>query len=348
MKDIFSQRLKSARLMAGYSLQSLADEMENCITKQAIHKYENGLMLPNSDILLKLASILCIKVDYFFKEKKIVLQGVEFRKQNRLSKKALNSIREKTIDYLERYLNIETLLNAELIFENPIKDLIIETGHDVETACEELRRAWKLGENPVPNVIEMLEFKGIKIFEVDISAEFDGMSAWVDTVPVLALRKDVDIVRLRFTALHELAHILLNFSTKLNEKAVEKLCHHFAGAVLLPAKSIFTELGKNRHRISLNELISIKAYFGISIQAIMARAKSLNIIGDSQYRNFNMFIRQMGYHKNEPGKYEGDERTDRFDSLVYRAASEEIISLSKASSLLNVRLADLQNNFQVI
>ena len=43
--------------------------------------------------------------------------------------------------------------------------------------------------------------------------------------------------RIRFTLLHELAHLLLEFGD-VTERKKETLCHQFAGAMLLPEETI--------------------------------------------------------------------------------------------------------------
>ena len=65
MKHLAS-RLKSARLMNGLSLQGLADRIENRITKQALSKYEQGQVVPDSEMIGILAEALHVRPDYFF------------------------------------------------------------------------------------------------------------------------------------------------------------------------------------------------------------------------------------------------------------------------------------------
>ena len=67
MEQIFSQRLKNARIMQGLSMDELCEVMGNIVSKQAISKYENGKMLPNSTVLIQLANVLHTSIDYFFK-----------------------------------------------------------------------------------------------------------------------------------------------------------------------------------------------------------------------------------------------------------------------------------------
>ena len=51
----------------------------------------------------------------------------------------------------------------------------------------------------------------------------------------------------------------------------------------------------------------------------------------------------MGWKVDEPYKYEGKEESNRFDQLIFRALSEDIISMSKAASLNNMKLAEFRS-----
>ena len=71
MKQVFSQRLKSARMMRGLSMDDLRLKMGNMISRQAISKYEKGLMMPESTVLIAIANALGVSVDYFFRTNSI-------------------------------------------------------------------------------------------------------------------------------------------------------------------------------------------------------------------------------------------------------------------------------------
>jgi Zn-dependent peptidase ImmA (M78 family)/DNA-binding XRE family transcriptional regulator len=348
MKNQFGIRLASARKMAGISLQQLSDKLDNAVTKQSLNKYEQDVMKPDSELLIRIANVLGVTIDYFFRDTEVKLEGIEFRKKVKLSKTEEESIKQKTIDFLERYFELENLLNVKSDFKNPLKRNKVKTLEGIEEFATELRRAWELGLNPIVNVVEMLEDKHIKVFEIEAPDSFDGLSAYVNKIPVIVINKNFDVVRRRFTALHELAHILLDFDKSIEEKGLEKLCHAFAGAFLIPKKSFIEEFTKQRNHISLEELKHIKSYYGMSIQAIMARAKNLNIINENVYKNFSIHFSMLGYRKNEPGEYTGTEKSLRFQQLLYRAAAEEVISLSKAASLNNQNLSQFRKTFVVI
>jgi len=76
----------------------------------------------------------------------------------------------------------------------------------------------------------------------------------------------------------------------------------------------------------------------------MARAKLLNVISESLYVRF---CKQISHNRKEEGlgNYSGTEEAVRFRQLIYRAAAEEIISLSKAANIMNQKLAEFRKEF---
>lgn len=340
MINEFGNRLQSARKMAGLSMAALAEKSGAVVTKQAISKYEKGLINPGSDVLIALAAALGVKVDYFFRPAAIGIEGLEFRKKSRLPKKVEAQIKYRTIDFLQKYLELEEILNIQTPFANPVTRPRVETLEDIETAAKEIREKWQLGQGPVPHLIELLEDKGVKVFEVPDFDGFDGLSGFVSGMhlPVVAVFKGEDLARKRFTIAHELGHLLLDFS-RTGERDIEKLCHAFAGSLLLPEPVIRRELGQKRSKITLWELKKLKGVFGISMQAIMARAANLSIVSPNVYKSFCIYARKNGWHRGEPGKYEGKEMANRFKQLVYHSAAEQIISFSKAAEFLNMSAA---------
>lgn len=345
MDKLFAERFKSARLMNGFSLQDLADQLGNRISRQALHKYEKGSVMPDSDMLGFLCEALAVRPDYFFRSEALELGEIEFRKLKKLSSKEENRIIEHAKDYLSRYLELEKILNIKTQFVNPLEDFPpIENSLDIEKAASSVRKEWEMGSDAIANVVELLEDKHIKVIEVAAGDEYDGMQTTIkgSHIPVIAINigKVSKDDRKRFTALHELAHLLLKIPNSFSEKEKETFCHQFAGAMLFPAEAVKKELGEKRSRIHLQELGSLKKQYGISMQAIIMRAKVLNIITDATCRQLFMTFRQMNWRVDEPVKYEGNESANRFDQLLYRALAEEIISVSKAAALKNMKVAE--------
>ena len=348
MLSNFAERLRSARKMSGFSMAALAEEAGQAVTKQAISKYEKGLMNPRGDALVALSRALGVKSDYFFRPQRVSLGELEFRKKSRLGRREQERIKYSILDFLERYLEIEDILGDRAVFRNPLPDPHIHKPQDAEKAAIEVRRKWKLGEAPISNLMELLEDKGIRIHEIETDENFIGISARADGIPVIAVRRQDDLLRKRFTMSHELGHILLSIHEGRERRFREKLCHTFAGAFLLPERAIKDELGERRSKIALWELEKIKGNYGISIQTTMARARHLEIVSEHGYRNFCIKVNTEGWKIEEPGEYLGRERANRFDQLVYRAAAEEVITFSRAAELLNLPISEFRRAFQIV
>ncbi len=350
MKEIFAGRLKSARLMKGFSLQDLANAIDGKLSRQALHRYEKAEVLPDSDTIVLLSKALDVNPDFFFRSTKVELGDIEYRKLSKMPKKTASIIKEKTREYLSRYLELEEILGLGVVFENPLKSFGVITSYDqVNEAANELRKAWNLGNNAIFNVVELLEDKNIKVVELDVDEDFDGLQTYVNgNIPVIAynVRKTNKLDRIRLTLLHELAHLLLTFGD-ISSKQKETLCYQFAGAVLLPEKTLKAELGEHRNKLSIKELGNIKKQYGISMQAIVMRARDCGIINEHYTKKFFFLINQMNWKVNEPTDYYGVETSNRFEQLLFRALIEGQISMSKAASLNNQTLADFRKEYQL-
>jgi transcriptional regulator with XRE-family HTH domain len=189
----FSERLKSARIMKGYSLQDLEDALGKRVTKQALSKYEQGLMKPDAEVLISICNALNVRPDYFHRETLLKLESVEFRKLQKLAAKEAESVKQRTIDFLERYYELENLIGIENEFINPIKHIEINSSQDVENAAKELRKLWNLGEDPIKNVVELLEDHKIKVIELTSDLAFNGLSTFVNSKhPVIVLNSNLE------------------------------------------------------------------------------------------------------------------------------------------------------------
>lgn len=337
-KEIFGQRLKSAREMKGFSMADLSQELSGLITRQSICKYEAGKMLPNSTVLLRLARILDVKPDYFFRPFSVALSGIEFRKKASMSAKACKSVERQVLDSVERYFEIEEICGlphgSSLVSEpHPIRG-----GEDVKSLASLMRQEWGLGDDGIIDVIGLLESHGIKVVEIDCPDSFDGLSGKAGDAFVIVVNKAFQPERKRFTALHELGHIVMQFDETIDIKKKEAFCHLFAGEFLIPQNSFQKCVGEIVNgRLNIRLFSDIQRLFGISIDALIRKARDGGLISESRYKYYfiqkNQNLRLKEYV--EQSRTE-DEHPERFESLVYDAYAKDIISVSKAASLLNV------------
>lgn len=334
-------------------MDQLVNLIGGVVSKQTISKYESGKMLPNSSVLIALAMALEVDVDYFFRPFNFDLSQFEvsFRKKANTSSKDVNALKIQIQDKVERYLEVEEILGdtSHDVLESNGGEL--SSQEEMYRLADELREEWKLGMDAIANVQDVLEAHGIKVISTEAPESFDGVSGIVnrkDYIVVLNSNRE-HIERRRFTALHELGHLLYNkrFSADLTPRDKEKLCDAFASEMLLPS-SVLLSMFKSGDKISSSELRQLQMMYGISIDAIMYRLKKLNLISESKYKSYCIRKNQDAALKRyvEESRY-AESMTNKFEMMVYSAAAKDLISVSKAASLLQVSVGTVRKHLNV-
>ena len=353
-------RMRVARKIAGLSLEDLSRRIDGRVTRQALSKYEQGRMSPSPEVLGRLEEVLDLKPRPPLPQPQpqplVPLTPpvppapqsssyLEFRTNAPLPKKKEEALKQLALEYLARYEDLEQLLGRVIPFCNPIPGADNRTVDDIEKAAATVRRSWDLGLAPIGNFLEVLESHGIKVYEIrgmDGTQDFDGLAARSAGGYVIALNMDRPADRIRFTAAHELAHILCDFDGAEDK---ERLCHVFAGAMLLPRTALEHELVHRRRKITLWELGAIKEKYGISLQAIMYRASELGLITPRHLRDFLETIRANDWSVTEPVAYRGKEESVRFKRLLNYAVAEKIIAMDQAAVLAGTSETKLRKEF---
>jgi Zn-dependent peptidase ImmA (M78 family)/DNA-binding XRE family transcriptional regulator len=347
--ETVSARIKQARLICGYSQRALAEKTNGKLSHNAIAKYERGEMTPGSKALVTLATALKQPLDFFVRDFEPPIQRVRhLKKTSKVSPKAAQALTEKAQSFFERYWEIEKILSARTDYEPPIESGELRTPERIGELADQLRDVWKLGRDPLPNIHQLMESKGIKVHELETDNKaVDGFSAWSaqgDPLVVIASWLNADVPRKRMTEAHELAHIVLNIPDDIPEKDEEKIVWAFAGELMMP-QAEFTDLFGQRSRVSLVELEDLKRHFGVSMMAIVYRAGKLGLLPPQAVKSFFMYANREGWRQNgEPGKraYRGSESGSRFRKLVNRAVIEEKISEAKGAALLQISVTEFR------
>jgi Zn-dependent peptidase ImmA (M78 family) len=251
------------------------------------------------------------------------------------------------IDQIERRFELESLFP-----QPPIKTFAPMDGlpkaitemEQIEEIVEQVRENWELGFDPIPELIDVLETNGIRVFTIETDAEnkFDGLAARVNGMPIVVVGSHWPGDRQRFTLAHELGHLILEdrLSDDLNE---EMTCNRFAGAFLFPRASVIQDLGDHRNAIELKELGLLKDEFGLSMTGILYRAKDLGIISPAYWESLAKVFRFKGWHRKEPGQNYPAEKSHIFEQLVFHALAEEYIGESKAAELMNIPMQQFRS-----
>lgn len=351
---MIGDRIRVARRKAGLSLRGLSSAMGEKVTAQAIGKYERGEDVPSSGVLLALATALKVSVAYLLDTQGIQLTGVEFRKKVNTTARDRAHVETEVLEWIERYLQVESILELNSAhWQSPISTpRKLRIAEDAEQLARDVRRAWKLGLDPIPNMTELLEEKGLKVLVVPLSDRISGFTCLVGRadrewrLPVIVVNSCFSLERRRLTLAHELAHRLID-PDSLSDKDEEKAGTIFAGALMMTREHLLREVGKHRHALGYRELIDLKRLYRVSGAALLMRLRQLNVISESTLvYAFQGIARRWRTHEPEELELESQrgqwERPRRFERLCYRALAEGLISLTKAAELLRLPVPDVE------
>lgn len=351
---VFARRLKQARILKKISMDQLVSSIGGVVSKQAISKYESAKMMPNSNVLAALAIALDVDPDYFFRPFTFDLNEfqVSFRKKSNTSAKDVNALKVRIQDEVERYLEIEEILGKDKCVVCQSEGEPLSTPTQMREVANRLRDDWHLGYDAIGNVQDMLEDHGIKVIRTEAPEGFDGVSGVVNGKDYIIVLNKVQthVERRRFTALHELGHLLYNgrFSQHVTVREKEKLCDAFASEMLLPSR-VLRSVFSPGEKISTSEVRRLQVVYGISFDAIMHKLNEIGIVSDSKYKTY--CIRK---HQNEALKRIAEDTcyqeafSTRFQTMVYAAAAKDLISTSKAASLLHSTVSTVRKHLNVI
>lgn len=341
---MIGERIERARQAAGLSQRALAEKID--LSAMAISKYERDEVIPGSDVLLRLAKALGVRVEYFFRIESVELEGVEFRKRASLSKGDERRIIADVQDRLERWVTLDEIFppgEAMRFVIPPQLPEQIETMDGIEEVALAVRDAWELGHNPIPDFVDTLEEHGIRVIVTPYIGKerFDGLAARVGEVPVIAIGSEWPGDRQRFTLAHELGHLILRgrLSGELNE---EKACDRFAGAFLVPKAVVLEALGAKRRWLEPRELLLLKQEYGLSMAGWTYRARDMGVLEKTTHGKYWGFMRKHGWHKEEPGPQYPPETTRLFEKRIYHALAEDWVGEPRAAELLGIPLAELR------
>ena len=341
-------RIKLARRYCHYSMDELCRRMgKDAVSKMAISKMERGILKPSATTLAAIARACGISVDFFF-PRQVNIGKLDFRFSEGISKQKADSIRQQVTDAITDYANAHSCLpaNAETYSLAPKKT--IRTYADAERAAETLRRKWNIGLQPIFSVYELLQNHGIHVIELEIEdLRIDGIATYVNSnMPFVVVNtlKHKTTERKRFTALHELAHLLfrmpplsqdehetytsslpvLPYEVTMKHADTERLCNLFASAMLLPGQAIARRIGRARYDIDIRELVSIREMYGISIAATVHRLHDLRIIPDTLYNYYYDSIIKSNIMETGWGKFPIMEHAETHRLMKIRIKKEKL------------------------
>ena len=284
------ERLKDARLFQKMTLEDLAIAVG--INKQAISQFENRKAFPDPMTLKRIADVLHFPYTFFFENDPAAITGnTYFRALYSSKKKDLVSQQIKA-KYLAR---IHSILATKVRFIEPnLPNIPTEPQISIEECAMRVRQHWELGDQPIANMVSLLERNGIIVGEFSTdSREIDAFYQYSEennqsSYCVILGTDKHSFYRRQFNCAHELGHIILH----------EHEANAFAAAFLLPARAFGRDVSMYPNKLS--HYIQLKKKWNVSIMAMIMRAHSLGYLSPNQYSYLMRQMSMNGYRQKEP------------------------------------------------
>jgi Zn-dependent peptidase ImmA (M78 family)/DNA-binding XRE family transcriptional regulator len=319
--------IEMARKASGQTQKALSEMLG--IAQGQLSKIEKGLSSPDEATLNALSQALMRPLSFFYKDEYMRPTTTALHRKKQSSSK-------KQEDQLIAFANIvrmsvDSLLDAfELHGNVPRLDLDDYHG-DPARVAKAIRYYWKMPMGPIQNLYQLLEDKGIFIFEFDFgTTKMDAFTLTGSTVPVIMLNKVFPLDRKRRTLAHELGHIVMH---DLPGDNVEKEADLFANEFLLPEQDIREDL----YRLNLKKAGMLKPWWRASMMSLIVRARELDIISDRSYKSLCVQMSRSGYRKVEPVALEqNNEKPTLFHDLIESHVKELGYSLESLSEITSL------------
>jgi Zn-dependent peptidase ImmA (M78 family) len=223
-------------------------------------------------------------------------------------------------------------------FELPTVDVPDLEGIEAELAAEAVRTAWGLGNDPAPNMVHLLEAKGVLVFGLaEDCRELDAFAFWRDGRPFVFLDTLKSTERSRFDAAHELGHLVLHRHVGQTTKEHEDESHRFAAAFLLPRAAMLATGLSHPH---LADVLVLKAAWQVAATAFVRRLHQVGLVSDWHYRALMIELSKRGYRSREP---DGIPREgSRLLATVVGTMRKEGVSLGDIARELTLNERDVQ------
>ncbi|KRD45513.1 DNA-binding protein [Cellulomonas sp. Root930] len=282
------------------------------VSPTAVSQWESGVTTPRADHMGRLAQSLDVPVSFLAAGRpyaRLEADAAHFRSLRSTPARE----RDKAIAFTEQVWELTFALEKRVQF--PPVDLPGFKGGEVKhtdfpteprSAARALREHWGLGVGPIAQMVRVMEKHGIIVtlvpFAGRATATVDAFSTSRLPRPVVVLTPDRanDVYRHRFTAAHELGHLLLHSDDAPGDPVREKEADKFAAEFLTPLDSILPSLPP---RMDLQALDGLGSEWGVSVESLVYRSREVGTISESTYRRAFQRInqlRQVGLFRPDP------------------------------------------------
>lgn len=295
-------RLKIARQLAGLRKSQLAERIGKSAT--AVAAWEAGTKRPTAANVAQLAIGLSVEPGFFAARPVELSSGTSvphfrsLRSTSQLARDQASAYGLLAVDIaaaFERYVEFPEI-NVPSLPVDP-------SSGNPEDAADLVRERWDLGTGPVGHLVRLLENHGVLVvFSAPQTSAVDAYSFECSLRPVVVLNPvKRDYYRQRFDVAHELGHLVMHGDAEPGGRVVEDQAHRFASQLLMPAAEIAEHLPAAMNNKTWLALARLKEQWGVSMQALLYRARQLGRLSDVSYRNAMVTLSGRGWRRDEPG-----------------------------------------------
>lgn len=321
-------RLTLARHLAGLRKSDLAALVEKSPT--AVAAWESGAKRPTAGTVAQLA--LSLSVDPgFFAVRPDNVAALSSTPHFRSLRSTSQLARDQAFAYGQLAVDIATSLERHVEFPEvdvPTFPVALDDadGDGPEQAAHLVRDRWGIGTGPVGHLVRLLENHGVLVvFSPLPAASVDAYSFDSRLRPIVLLNPiKRDYYRQRFDVAHELGHLVMHDDAEPGGRVVEEQAHRFASELLMPAGEIRELLPATMGGNVWSALGKLKEQWGVSIQALLFRARRLGRLGEVSYRNAMATISAHGWRRDEPGLINTIEQPSLLPKAIELLAQEGI------------------------
>lgn len=293
------QMVSVVRDAKGWTQEELADHAG--VSQGFLSKVENGLLPLEGERLAAVAAALEVPPD-------LLSAGEQFRglevsclhHRRRGSRMTVSTVRRiEGLTHLCR-LSVDGLMRDHgRTAELTLPRLDVDAYESPGEIARMVRAAWRLPSGRLDSVIGLLERLGVVVLHRDLDTDAqDAVSTWPPGQnPVILVNAGLPPDRERFTLLHELGHLVMH---RLPCPDQETQANRFAGELLAPQELIGPNLAGLTVR-DFSRLAELKLAWGISMAALIQRAKDLDCISENQFKTLRIRLNQYGWSRREPG-----------------------------------------------
>jgi Zn-dependent peptidase ImmA (M78 family)/transcriptional regulator with XRE-family HTH domain len=323
-----SARLTLARERSGLTKRDLAARVG--VTAAAITQFERRQSRPSTGTLTRLAAELSLPAAYFAVGRPVLPvaeEATHFRSLRTTRVYERRQARATMSHLAEAVREIQTVVRLPSL---RLPRLV--PGPSPESAARSLRAAWELPVGPVHHLVRLLESNGAVVSMARFGAgdRIDAFSCRPSGLdrPLICLSRDRgNPLRRRFSAAHELGHLLLHDEARPGDRRHEHEANRFAAEFLTPATEI---AGLLPTRLDFAHLLEVQRAWGVSVQALLRRSRELDRIGDDLYRKGLATLTRLGWRRDEPtGEYPTE----------WPAVLAEAVTLGRSQGLTEQSLA---------